>query len=72
MWNQVEFHCAVQHHLFEQFVFADVRSDVPPDLAVRQEQSDAEAIDASVVADGGQVLDALPGERADQVLRHPA
>ena len=45
---------------------------MPPDLAIGQQQPHAEAIDARVVADGGEVLDALAGKRADQVLRHPA
>src|ERR1700674_1209762 len=51
--NEVEFHSAIQHHLLEQFVFANVSSDVPPDLAIREEQSHGEAIDAGIVADGG-------------------
>src|ERR1700676_4662214 len=36
--NEVEFHSAVQHHLLQQFVFANVGSDMPPDLTVREEQ----------------------------------
>ena len=70
--NQVEMHRAVQHHLFQQFIFANVSSDMVPDLAIGEQQSHTEAVDANVIADGGEVLNALAGKRADQVLRHPA
>src|ERR1019366_6069494 len=57
--NEVELQGAAQHHLFEQFIFADVGSDVPPDLAVGQKQPHADVIATDVVADGDKVLDAL-------------
>jgi glycosyltransferase involved in cell wall biosynthesis len=70
--NEVELHSSVQHHLFEQLVFADVGSDVLLDLSVREQEAHAEAVNARVVADRGQVLRALRGERANQVFGHPA
>jgi hypothetical protein len=45
---------------------------VAGDLAVGQEETEAQAIDADVVANGEEILSALFYQRADQVLRHAA
>src|ERR1035438_10777838 len=65
---EVKFHSAVQNHPLEQFVFADVASDVALELAVRQEQAHAEAIDPCVIADRCEVPDPLGDQGADQIL----
>src|SRR6202453_3271026 len=62
--NKVELHRAVYHHPLQQFIFADVGSNVPSNLTVGQKQSHTQAIDARIVADGGQVPHALTDERA--------
>ena len=43
-----------------------------PDLAIGQQQTDAETVDPGIVADGGEILRALLCQRADQVLGHAA
>ena len=64
--------CARQHHFFEQFVFADVGSDVTADLSGGEQQAHAQAVDANVVADGGEVLDPFANQCANQILRDAA
>ena len=72
MRNQVELDGALQDHLFKEFVFADVGPDMTTDLAVGQEQSHAQAIDAYVVADSSEILCTFVSEGADEILRHAA
>ena len=61
-----------QHHVFQQLVLADVAALVRLDLPGGEHQAQAEVVDADVVADGVQVLDAFFHERRDQVLRNAA
>ena len=70
--NQVEFRAALQHHLFEQLVFAHVGSDMALDLPVREKQAQAGAVDSGIIADRREVFSALGGNCADQVLWHAA
>ena len=51
--HQVEFNFALQNHLFQQFIFANVGSNVLPNLSGCEQQADAKAIHAGVVAHGG-------------------
>ena len=69
--HQVKLYLALQDHLFKELVLADVSSNVPLDLPIGEQQSHAVAIDAGIIADGGQILHAFVSQRADQVLGHP-
>src|ERR1700686_203379 len=72
LWTKIELHCSIQHHLFQQFIFADVSSDVPLDLTIRQQHAHAKTVYASVITDGREILDAFFSECANQVFRHAA
>ena len=70
--NEVQIDLAVEHHFFQQFVFADVGADVLRDLSGGEQQAHAEAVDAGVVADGGEIFRAFADQRANQVFRDAA
>src|SRR5579883_2078121 len=61
-----------ENKLFEKLVFADVGGDHFFDLAILQEQADAEVVGAGVVADDGEVFDALAADRVDEIFRDAA
>jgi hypothetical protein len=63
---------AGQIQLGEQLVLADVGADHLPDLPAGQQHAQPEVVDAAVVGDHGQVLDARVADRRDQVLRDAA
>ena len=50
---------AVEEHLLEDLVLADVGRDHLPDLAVLQQERDPEVVDARVVRDDGEALRSL-------------
>src|ERR1700733_16069633 len=66
--DQIELHSPLQYHFLQKPIFADVSPNVLADLPVRQKQSHAKSVDASIIADRSEVLDALLGQRANQVL----
>ena len=70
--NELQIDLPVEHHLLEEFVLADVGTDVAHDLSVGEQQSHAVAVDADVVADGGEILRAFAMQGADQIFRHAA
>ena len=72
MGNEIQFNLAFQHHFFQQLVFAHIGADVFANLSRGQQQAHAEAVDAHVIADGGEILDAFADQGADQVLRDAA
>ena len=51
--DQLQLHLPFENHLLEQLILADVGANVLPDLPVRKQQSDAESVDARIIADGG-------------------
>ncbi len=55
--------------MLEEFIFADVGGDHFLDLALLEQHADAEIVDASIVADDGEVLRAFAPDSSDQVLR---
>src|SRR5581483_1955279 len=69
---QLEVDLALENHLLQQLVLADVCTDVLANLTCRKQQSHSEAVHPGIVADGGEVLDTFLDHRADQVLRNPA
>src|SRR5262249_22567698 len=70
--HQIEFNLVLQNHLFQQFVFTNVSSDMFANLPRREQKAHAETVDADVVADGGEILHAFADEGANQVLRNTA
>ena len=54
--------------MLEQFVFTYVSGNHLFDLTLLEQQTDAEVIDAGVVADDGQVFGAFATDRGDQVF----
>src|SRR5579862_1859081 len=70
--HEIELHLAGEDHGFEQFILAHVRSDVAANLAGSKQQSDAETINASVIADGREILRSLAHQRPNQILRNAA
>ena len=71
---RVELHLdhAVEEHLLEHLVLADVGRDHLADLAVLEQERDPEVVRPRVVRHHGQALRALLAQRPDQVLRDPA
>ena len=65
---ELELELAGQVLALEFLVLADVGRNHLPDLARGQQQAEAEAIDAGVVGDRGQALDAAVAQRGDQRL----
>src|SRR6266403_710623 len=67
---RIEFYLyfAAQDELLEKFVFADVGGDHFFDLAILQEQAEAGAVGAGVVAGDGQILGAFAAHGVEQVL----
>ncbi len=67
---RIEFYLyfAAQDELLEKFVFADVGGDHFFDLAILQEQAEAGAVGAGVVAGDGQILGAFAAHGVDQVF----
>ena len=70
--DQVQIELALQNHLLQQFVFADVGPDVFDDLAGGEQQAVAQSVHADVVADGREILRALADQGANQVFRDAA
>ena len=70
MRDQGQFELAGQHQRFEQLVFARVAAEVRGDHAGLQHNAGANAVDAQVVADGVESLDASSHQRANQILGH--
>ena len=68
MRDQVQLEFALQNHLLQQFVFADVSPDVFDDLARGQQQAVAQSVHADVVADCLEVFRALTDQCANQVF----
>src|SRR6266852_2529014 len=69
---QLDLHFAAEHALLEKFVFPDVGGNHFFDLAILQEQAEAGAVGAGVVAGNGQILGAFAAYCVDQMLRDPA
>src|SRR5262249_25526692 len=67
---QFDLQLAAKDELLEEFVLADVSGDHFLDLALLQQQADAEIVDARVVADNGKVFCAFAAHGGDQVLRN--
>ena len=65
---ELQINLALQHHLFQQLVFANVGANVLLDLAVGQQKAQAEVINAHIVGDSGEVPDVLAHQRLNQVL----
>ena len=65
---ELELQFAGQVLALEFLVLADVGRNHLADLPRRQQQAEAEAVDAGVVGDHGQALDAAVAQRGDQRL----
>src|ERR1019366_7361434 len=70
--NQLQIDFPGQHHLFQQLVLADVTALVGADLSGVEHEAESKLVNANVVADGVEVLDAFLHQRPDEVLRNPA
>ena len=66
--RELELELAGQVLALELLVLADVARDHPLDLARLEQHAEAEAVDAGVVRDDRQVLDARVAQRLDQRL----
>src|SRR5690242_1438832 len=69
---QLDLQLAAKHKLLEELVLPDVGRDHFLDLALLEEQTDAEVIHAGVIADDGEVLRAFAANGGDEVLRDAA
>jgi hypothetical protein len=69
---QLHLQFAAQNELFEQLVLADVRGNHFFNLAILQQQPDAEVVDAGVIADNGKVLGAFAANRSNKIFRNAA
>jgi len=69
---QFELQLAADDELLKEFVFTDVGGDHFLDLAVLKQEADAETVDASVVADYGQVFGAFAADGVDEIFRDAA
>ena len=67
---ELQLQLAGEVELGEELVLADVGGDHLLDLAGLEQQAEAEAVDAGIVGDAGQVLHAGLAQRRDQVLRN--
>ena len=72
MRYQVEIQLALQNHLFEQFVFADIGSNVFANLTGGQQQTVAQPVHPGVIADGREVLYPFADQGTNQILRDSA
>src|SRR5579863_3279760 len=70
--GEFELEFAGQILTLELLVLADIRRDHLLDLQRRQQQAEAEAVDARVIADAGDALDARIAQRRDQRLGNAA
>ena len=66
--GKLNFKLATEILPLELLILSHVRRDHPPDLLMAQQQAEAEIVDASVVADDGQVLHLGGEEAADEIL----
>src|SRR6267378_5049934 len=66
---QLHLQLATEDKLLEEFVFADVRGDHFLDLALLEQEADAEIVDAGVVADDGEVFRPFAADGGDKILR---
>src|SRR5215471_5771648 len=69
---QFELHFPAENHLFEQFILTYIRADVLFDLSRRQQLAQSPLVDACVVGNGSEVLDALAHQGCDQILGNAA
>src|SRR5580698_2024696 len=69
LWNQVQLNFALQNHLLQQLIFADIASDMSPNLSCSQQEAHRKTVHANVITDRGQILHALANKGSDQVLR---
>src|SRR5712692_1827389 len=71
---RIEFHLqlATEDQLLEEFVLADIGGDHFFDLALLEEQANAEVIDACVVADDGEVFCSFAADGGDKIFRDAA
>ena len=65
---ELQLQLARQVELLEQLVLADVGADHLVDLAVCQQQAEAEAVDAAIVGDDRQATGSGVADRGDQVF----
>lgn len=72
MRSQLHLQLAAEQLAFELGVFAHVGSDHLADLPVFQQYAQAKAVDAAVVGNHGQALDAAPLDFANEVFRDAA
>src|SRR5437588_285369 len=64
----MQLHLALENHFLEELVLANVRANVLPDLAIGEQQPDAESIHPRIVSYGRKVLDALFHQSPNKVL----
>ncbi len=72
MWREFDFQLAAEQLLFEQGILADVGRNHFPDLPVFKQDTESEAVNAAVVGDHGQALDAHAPDLRDEVFRDAA
>ena len=65
---QLDLQLAAQDQLLEEFIFANVSGNHFFDLAILQEDADAEVVDAGIVADDGEILGAFAADGSDEVF----
>ena len=70
--REFELQLAGQILLLEELVLADIGRDHLPDLAGLEQNAEAEAVDAGIVGDDGQILCAALAHRLDQDLGNAA
>ena len=69
---QLHLQFAAEHELFEQLVLTNIGGDHLLHLAILQQQTNAEIVDAGVIADDGQVFGPFTAYGSDQILRNAA
>ncbi|MNH05207.1 hypothetical protein D3C79_645240 [compost metagenome] len=72
LWGQFHFQLATEQLAFELGVFAHVGGDHLANLPVFQQHAQTKTVNAAVVGNHGQALDATPLDFADKVFRDAA
>ena len=66
--DEFEIEFAGEHEFLEVAILADVAALVALDLSLAEEAAESEVVDAHVVADGVEILDAFADEGVDKIF----
>ena len=72
MGIQFNLQFSAQYEFFEESILANISGDHLLDLALLEQQANAEVIHSCIVTNDGQILRSLVSQSSDEVLRNSA